>query len=112
MMRSGASFLIIRCTVLTIAGLVLAGCASDGPPGPNTANAGERGDLEMTCEMALVQLAELIAKRSSQPDFPTAVLAEARELHSLGKELYLEREYELALTFIEEGLGLVDEESD
>ena len=45
--------------------------------------------------------------RSQEDNFPTAVLAEANELHQIGKELYLEREYALALEFIEQGIQLV-----
>jgi hypothetical protein len=90
-------------------GSVLAGCGSGGVPEPATGFSDELDDLEVACELALLELEQLIVKRSQQPDFPAALLIEARELHQLGQELYLEREYALAMEIIEEGIALVEE---
>ena len=67
----------------------------------------EQDRLELACEVAIIHLEELIVNRSQEDDFNTAILAEATELHQIGKELYLEREYALALEFIEAGIPLV-----
>ena len=107
----------IRCipfptgmALLLLAGLAQMGCS------PRTCDSGqavesidEQDRLELACELAIIHLEELIANRSKEDNFPTAVLAEANELHEIGKELYLEREYALALEFIEQGIQLVKE---
>jgi len=96
--------------LLLFAGLAQMGCS---PQASNSKaaleNVDEQDRLELACEFAIVHLEELIANRSQEDDFPTAVLAEATELHKIGKELYLEREYALALEFIEQGIQLVED---
>ena len=82
------------------------GCASQSDVDPTSSADNDPGALE--CELALVRLDGLIAARAEQSDFPAAILIEAREIYQMGRQLYLEREYELALRLIEEGIQLVE----
>ena len=94
--------------LLFFVGLAQMGCSPQGgSSGPALESTDEQDRLELACEVAIIHLEELIANRSQEDDFPTAILAEANELHQIGKELYLEREYALALEFIEEGIHLI-----
>lgn len=94
--------------LLFLVGLTQMGCSPRGGSSePALESADELNRLELACEVAIIHLEELIANRSQEDNFPTAILAEASELHQIGKELYLEREYALALEFIEEGIHLV-----
>lgn len=90
-------------------GSALAGCASNRTPGPSSE---VMVDYRVSCEIALARLERLIGQRSRQDGFPEARLLEATELQTLGRELYLEREYALALEMIEEGIKLLEEKSD
>lgn len=96
--------------VLILAGLST-GCASSGGT-PKTVEPGaDRDRYEASCDLALTELERLIARRSADDDFPGADLVEAQELYRAGRELYLEREYALALEVIEEGIQLLKEPS-
>lgn len=64
--------------------------------------------LEETCERELLRLHALIEKRTGQRSFSRSVIIEAEELLELSEELYLEREYALALRFIEDGIRLLE----
>jgi hypothetical protein len=97
--------------LLLLATVIIGGC---GPKrsAPNLSEDSLGGDIfELSCERALVHLYQLIEKRSSEEQFPPAKLIEAREYHQMGKELYLKREYELALEIIEAGIKLVQDDS-
>ena len=90
-------------------GLVLLGC---GPPPAHDnvpVDPPERDQAEIACEMALLELESLIEEKSAEKDVSAAVLAEAQELFRLGRELYLEREYELALEMVEEAIDILKE---
>jgi hypothetical protein len=100
--------LVAGLAVLAIAGL---GCGAGGAPRPGAETSDDRDRLEVACEVALIRLEKLIAERSDEHDFPAPRLLEARELYALGRELYLEREYDLALEFLEDGITLVDKKS-
>jgi hypothetical protein len=92
-----------------LAALSACGCASTHPQ--DTAETIDGPDsYRVSCEAALIELERLLALRSSQADFPQDALIEAQELHRLGRELYLESEYILALDMIEEGIQLVEEQ--
>lgn len=93
-----------------IAGLVLAGCASSHPAKSFDSAEDGTDSYRVSCEASLIELERLIALRVSQEDFPRDALLEAQELHRLGRELYLERDYILALELIEEGIQLVEEQ--
>lgn len=80
-------------------------------PKPTTNRLADTDPLRVSCELGLVRLQSLIAKRSTEEGHSVAALVEARELHHMGKELYLEGEYKLALQLIEDGIELVEEES-
>ena len=101
-----------RLAVAFIVGSALLACSSNrGAPGAASAEPDDRDPLEVSCEIALVHLEQLIESSSNDDDFPEVVLIEAKELHQIGKELYLEQEYALALEFIEEGIRLLEENS-
>ncbi|UCG52115.1 MAG: hypothetical protein JSW58_00755 [Candidatus Latescibacterota bacterium] len=108
---------LVRISVLvsTISALVLMSCIGCAPThdsgGVNGNGVLDRDPLEVSCELALVRLESLIASRSADKSFAPAVLIEAKELHRMGTELYLERQYALALELIEEGILLLEEES-
>jgi hypothetical protein len=94
---------------LLVVALSTWGCASTQPP--EVAESVESPDAyRVSCEASLIELERLLALRSSQDDFPKDALIEAQELYRLGRELYLEREYVLALDMIEEGIQLVEEQ--
>ena len=102
-----------KTVIIVVIGSALLGCASNPAPDESTPEVSIDVDrFQISCELALLRLERLIELRSSEADFPKAVLLEAIELHRLGKELYLEEEYELALEIIEEGIALVEEKSD
>lgn len=113
MTKSNVPPLYRKIAIVIVIGSTLLGCASNPAPSESTPEVSIDPDrFELTCELALLRLEQLIEQRSADPNFPKAVLIEATELHRLGKELYLEREYVLALEIIEEGISLVEEESD
>jgi hypothetical protein len=99
-----------RASYIILAAVIIGGCgpkhsSSDLP------DDGYGSDVfELSCERALVHLHQLIEKRSSDDQFPLAKLIEAREYHQMGRELYLQREYVLALEIIEEGIKLVKDD--
>jgi hypothetical protein len=95
--------------VLLLTGILAWGCASNGatPPAASTA---DRHQEEINCELALEELAQMIALRSRQRDFSQAALTEAQEHYALARELYLEREYALAIELIEDGIDLLKEQ--
>jgi hypothetical protein len=82
------------------------GCAGEGPRAPADRPPEEMA-LEKTCGLALLRLEELIDLRSTDGAWPAADIAEAEALHSTGKELYLQREYELSLELVERGIALL-----
>lgn len=92
-------------------GLALWGCGSLHSGEPSSLDSQYR-DLEVTCELALMRLQKSIDRRTSQAGFSPVALLEARELHRIGTQLYLEGEYILALEMLEEGIHLLEEESD
>jgi hypothetical protein len=104
--RAGASGRNILVAV--VIGWVLLGC---GPATHDKAPADppERDHVETACEMALMELERLIEENSTERSVSAAALAEARELFRLGRELYLEREYELALEMVEEAINILKE---
>jgi hypothetical protein len=57
--------------------------------------------------MALLELERLIEDKKR--GVSAAALAEAQELFRVGRELYLEREYELALELVEEAINILKE---
>jgi len=65
--------------------------------------------MEIACEMALLQLERLIEAKSRSGGVSAAMLAEAREVFRLGSELYLEREFELALEMVDEAIDMLKE---
>jgi hypothetical protein len=85
------------------------GCASAPAPDALTVF-DDRTAEETACEVALLKLEKLLEARATQRSFSVPALLEARELHRIGRELYLEREYALALELIEEGIQLVEEQ--
>lgn len=87
---------------------LVAACAPPGPASLGGESEGPRDADVIACEGALLALERLIDERSSWAGFPSTVLFEARELHHMGKQLYLEREYSLALEMIEEGIRLIE----
>jgi hypothetical protein len=100
---------LLRVPIAAWIGLILFGC---GPPAAgNGISSGptDRDQIEIACEMALLQLERLIEERSRLGGVSVAMLAEAREVLRLGKELYLEREYELALEMVDEAIGMLKE---
>ena len=99
-------------SIAFVIGSILFGCSSHRAGDTHVATPDERDQVEIACEIALLQLEGLIEKRLSQNGFPLAVLIEARELQRMGKELYLEREYELALQLIAEAIEMLEEEND
>jgi hypothetical protein len=105
-----ATFVSLILAVVVAWGVV--GCASQGTRDTTSLESGERDTGGVACEMALVHLATLIDKRSGEAGFPPAKLIEARELHAVGRQLYLEREYELALELIEQAIDLLEEKDD
>ncbi len=103
----------IATLLLIGSALALAGACSSKRPAPEpTTGSSEQDRLRVSCEFAILHLERLIAVRLEETDFPLAILLEAQELHQLGKELYLQGEYELALELIEDGIALVKEDSD
>jgi hypothetical protein len=90
-----------------VVALVLLGCGS--PPAHDKGDLPESGQIEIACEMALLQLESLIERKSNEGGVSPAVLAEAREIFRLGRELYLEREYDLALEMVEEAIAMLKE---
>lgn len=99
---------IVIPVVLSMA-VTLWGCASTQPGDTAATYPTDRAPSEVACELALIKLAGLIEQRSSQGTISPAALAEATELYRLGKQLYLEREYDLALELAEEGIQLLEE---
>jgi hypothetical protein len=85
------------------------GCSSAPPKDTAAASPTDRTASEVACELALIKLAGLIEAQSAHKTVSSAVFAEATELYRLSKELYLEREYELALELAEEGIELIEE---
>ena len=80
-------------------------CASrSAGPHPGTAQPA----IEIACEEGLIRLAELIDARSREATTDPGVLAEATALSRMARELYLEREYELALELIDEAVQLLE----
>ena len=67
------------------------------------------GDIEEPSALALLEPERLIEEKSTKKDVSAAVQAEAQELFRLGRELYLEREYELALEMVEEAIAMLKE---
>jgi len=63
--------------------------------------------LELDCERELAYLDALIARRAEDAGFPQATLIEVRELRRTAAELYLMREFVLALEFIGEAVALL-----
>jgi len=59
--------------------------------------------------MALLELESLIEQKSNDEGTSPAMLMEAREVFRLGRELYLEREYDLALEMVEEAIAMLKE---
>lgn len=101
-------------TLLVVIGsvLLLAGSCSSGRPAAQPGvGAPEPEPLRERCESTMLYLGRLIAARSLEPDFPPAILLEAKELYQAGMELYLEGDYDLALELVEEGIELVKEQS-
>ena len=96
--------------MLLLVGCGIWGCAPQRSL--DSASSHQRDRYEISCETGLQRLQQLIDMRSSQTDFPRGALIEAQELFKMGRELYLEREYTLALDMINEGIQLVEEESD
>jgi len=87
------------------------GCVSP-PPSDDSLDATQKDPIEFACEIAMIELERMIEQRSTEADFPAAALIEAQELHRMGKQLYLEREYVLALELIEEAIDLLEEKDD
>ena len=83
------------------------GCVSGSNTDAPTADL-DRNPNELTCELALLHFEQLIDARSSEEAFSPAALIEAREIYQISRQLYLEREYQLALQLIEEGMLLVE----
>ena len=101
-------------TLLILIVAALAGCTTHQETGASRApdnRVEERDPLEVSCEVALMQLGDLLAERSGDRSFSAAVLVEAKELHNMGRELYLEGEFSLALELVEQGIRLLKEES-
>ena len=98
--------------VVVASGFALGGCSPQHASQPDTGLMTEAGRDRVSCEVELLRLARLIQHRSSQARFSEVALLEARELHQLGRELYLEGEYTLALEMIEQGIRLLEEKSD
>lgn len=96
-----------RAVLIITIGLVVGGCASHAPPLPN--HNSTPASFEVSCELALIQLQQLIEEILHDSSFPAATLAEALELRQLGTALYLERDYELALEILEEGISLLED---
>ena len=97
---------------LAATGFTLTGC-SHKHAGQSVSGVVTEADRDqVSCEVGLLRLARLIQQRSSQARFSEVALLEARELHQLGRELYLEGEYALAREMIEEGIRLLEEQSD
>ena len=96
----------IRPVAILIA-LVLLGCGP--PPAHDKGDPPERDQVAIACEMALLELESLIEQKSNDEGVSPAMLMEAREVFRLGKELYLEREYDLALEMVEEAIAMLKE---
>jgi len=91
---------------LLLVAVVLAagvGCARAPTSEPDV----ERSADEMLCARALLQLDQRIAS-CEKAGAPAAVIVEAREIYRMSRELYLQRDYELALQLIEEGMRLFE----
>lgn len=87
-----------------------AACTPGADRGPS-ADVIESESIDLSCEIALRRLDDLIDQCPSRPNCPEARLFEAKELRRLGRQLYLEREYEFALELIGEGIELLQETS-
>ena len=112
-MKTARSSPVQGCVVLALAtGLILLnlwGCAT-APSGETTVtDPTDRTPTEVACEVALLKLSGLIENHSGQNTVASGALAEAIELYRLGRQLYLEREYDLALELAEEGIELLEE---
>jgi lipoprotein NlpI len=99
-------------SIALVVGSAFWGCVSQQSGEPSFTNMEDEDQTEFACEVALIRLRQLIERRTSEKDFPTAVLLEASELYDLGKELYLEWEYRLALELIEEAIEMLEGEYD
>jgi hypothetical protein len=78
----------------------------------SAAGTAEESGLATECSSQLIYLANLIEVKEIERDFPASALIEAKELYELGEELYLKRDFRLALDLIEEALQLLQETSD
>ncbi len=107
-MTISSVFALRKPIPILIIASALWGCASTRIPEP--ASEIDRDHFEVTCEIALLRLERLIEMRAAQKTFPLAMLLEAKELQKIGKQLYLEREYALALELIGQGIELVEED--
>jgi len=105
----GSDYIILFCLILPV--FPLSSCAPRGDA-ISAEEKAEQSDLAAECASQLVYLADLIEAEDGGGDAPRSTLIEARELYELGKELYLKRDFRLALDLIEEALQLLQETSD
>jgi lipoprotein NlpI len=97
-------------SLVLVAGCIVWGCSANRPDQAVSAGIDDTDQTEIACEIALLRLEQLIQTRSSQENFPAAILFEANELYRIGMELYLEGEYGLSLELVEEAIKLLEEE--
>ena len=102
--RPNTRGLAVLLLVTIVAGSL--GCSHAG----SSAESGQvdRHPDEISCEMGLLRLERLIEERAADGDVMQSVIVEAREIYEMSRELYLQREYILALDLIEEGIQLFE----
>ncbi len=112
---SACNLLFIGC--IAAAAVTCASCSTSGAKHTDISNISleqeESGALlETECEAQLHYLTSRIRALGSNTAASSAASTRLKELHSMSEELYLKREYALALTLIEEALQLIEEFGD
>lgn len=89
--------------------LLAPACASNGAQRVADDRAGDVSALiEQECEAQLLHLSSLLAalERTAPDSDPTII--ECKEIYALSEELYLKKEYSLALSLIDDALSLIE----
>jgi hypothetical protein len=113
---SAGVVLLLGCVTVAIV-LACASCSSNGAqnvdilnPTPEPQEADSL--LEVECETQLLYLSSRIQSLGSGAAGSDATSTKLKELYSMSEELFLKREYALALTLMDEAVRLIEELGD
>ena len=96
----------ITGSVICMTLLVTLGCS---PRAASLRPSPEDPHSALACERELVFVDTILARCDSDPSFPRGRLAEAKELRNMAVELYLERDFVLALELLAEAVSILKE---